>query len=441
MADIVEMIQLSPTMEEGRLVAWLKKEGDTIRTGDLLAEVETDKATMEMESYFDGTILKLVATVGDALPVGSIMAVIGEPGEDITALLAGGRASAAPAVAAEQAPAAAPTATEPAAPAPTPATGRILASPVAKKVAEEKGVPLQTVHGSGPAGRIIRRDVEAAAAAPAPAPATAAAPAPAPAPTAAAAAPAAAAPVAAPRPGVAPTPLPAGERGELVALSPMRKAIARNLSVAWQAPSFTLTRAVDMAATMSTRKQLNQQLADSGSETRVSVNDFVIKACARALIDIPEMNSEYREEGLFLYRNADIGVAVAIEGGLITPVVRSAQSKGVAAIAAEVRTLAKKARDKKLQPDEFTGSTFSISNLGMFGIDHFTAVLNPPAAGILAVGQVASVPVVDASGQLVVGERMNVTLTADHRAIDGARGAEFLAKVVFYLEHPLLMMA
>ena len=221
----------------------------------------------------------------------------------------------------------------------------------------------------------------------------------------------------------------------------MRKAIARNLSVAWQAPSFTLTRAVDMAATMSTRKQLNQQLADSGSETKVSVNDFVIKACARALIDIPEMNSEYREEGLFLYRNADIGVAVAIEGGLITPVVRSAQSKGVAAIAAEVRTLAKKARDKKLQPDEFTGSTFSISNLGMFGIDHFTAVLNPPAAGILAVGQVASVPVVDASGQLVVGERMNVTLTADHRAIDGARGAEFLAKVVFYLEHPLLMMA
>jgi pyruvate dehydrogenase E2 component (dihydrolipoamide acetyltransferase) len=426
-ADIIEMIQLSPTMEEGVLVEWLKKEGDAVEEGEVIAEIETDKATMEMESFYDGTVLKLLVAVGDAAAVGTALAIVGEPGEDISALLASatGGGSAAPAA---PEPAAAAPAPAPAAPAAAPATApapaptvddgqRVRSSPLARKIAAERGIDVRLVTGTGPAGRIVKRDVEAFVA-----PAAAAQP---------AAAPAAAAPVAVPV-------VASGLEGETVRLSQMRKAIAKNLSVAWQAPAFMLTREIAMDAAMAFRKQLNAALAadDAG---KVSVNDLIIKACGKALIDVPEMNAAFQGDELLLYKTADIGVAVAVDGGLITPIVRRTEQKSLIAIAAESRELAGKARDKKLEPHEYSGSSFSISNLGMFGIDHFTAVLNPPAAGILAVGQTKRVPVVDADGELSVGQRMTVTLTCDHRAVDGAVGAVFLQRFARYMETPLLL--
>jgi pyruvate dehydrogenase E2 component (dihydrolipoamide acetyltransferase) len=267
---------------------------------------------------------------------------------------------------------------------------------------------------------VIKRDVEAAVAAPARAATPALAPArPAPAPT-----------------GAARTaPLVRAEP-----LSQMRKAIARNLSQAWSAPAFMLTREVAMEATLAARQQVNDALAARKSDTKISVNDFVIAATARALRDVPEMNSAWADDALHLYESVDIGMAVAIDGGLITPVIRDADRKGLQAIAEESRSLAERARTKKLQPHEFTGATFSLSNLGMFGIDHFTAVLNPPAAGILAVGRTRSTPVVDAHGAIVAGQRMSVTLTCDHRAVDGAVGARFLQRFAAYLEAPTLLL-
>ena len=443
MADVVEMIQLSPTMEEGRLVAWLKKEGDVVKTGDLLAEIETDKATMEMESYFDGTILKLLVPVGESAVVGKALAIIGKPGEDISSLLGGAPASPGAAVSpVPEAQVAAPAADAAAAERPD---GRVLSSPVARRVAEEKGIDIRQVPGSGPAGRIIRRDVETVAATGKPVTAAAAAVAPAAAaaaPVAPAAAPVASTPARAPAPAAAPTPIASSPdaRGRVVPLSPMRKAIARNLAAAWQAPAFMLTRSIQMDAALSLRAQINDGLAATGSDVKVSVNDIIIKAVARALVDVPEMNSEYRADSILLYDSVDIGMAVAMDGGLITPIIRRAHEKPLVAIAREAKALAARAREKKLQPDEFTGATFSISNLGMFGIEHFTAVLNPPAAGILAVGATTKQVVVLPDGTYGTQQRMNVTLTVDHRAADGAVGATFLQKLVAYLEHPLLMM-
>lgn len=436
MADIVEMIQLSPTMEEGKLVAWLKKEGDKVETGDLIAEVETDKATMEMESYFDGTILKILAPAGTAARVGMKLAIIGKPGEDISALLGGDDAKPAapapaavtaeptkttpeaiPMAAARTAPA---TAATPAAAAAAPVaepsnTGRLLSSPLARKVAADLGVNIAEVAGSGPAGRVVKRDIDAAAAAPAAASTSTAV-------TAAA---------------QAPLVIGAGRRVEL---SPMRKAIARNLTAAWQAPSFTITREIAMDATVALRAQINADLAATGSKLKLSVNDFVLRAAALALVDVPEVNAAFDGDAIKLFDSVDIGMAVALDGGLITPIVRGAHKKSLATIATEARELAIRARDKKLKPDEFTNSTFSVSNLGMFGIDHFTAVLNPPAAGILAVGAVTKKPVVLPDNTLGIGDRMSVTLTADHRAVDGALAATWMQKFVAYLEHPTLLL-
>ena len=418
MADFVQLIQLSPTMEEGLIVSWSKKPGDKISTGDIIAEVETDKATMEMESYFDGILLEIFVPAGSTAKVGTALAVIGKAGESYTV------PGAAPAKAAA-APAAAPAPAETPAPAAAPvATGRLLSSPLARKVAQEAGVAIETLQGSGPAGRIIRRDVEAAATAP-----VAAAP----------AAPRAATPAPAPRstqPGAVRT----APEGRVEPLSQMRKAISRNLTAAWTAPAFTLTREVAMEATLAARQQVNEALAAQKSDTKVSVNDFVVAAAARALRDVPEMNAAYVEETLHLYDSVDIGIAVAIEGGLITPVIRDADRKGLRALAEEAKALAERGRNKKLAPHEFTGATFSISNLGMFGIDHFTAVLAPPAAGILAVGRTRAIPVVDAKQNLVVGQRMNVTITCDHRAVDGAVGARFLQRFAAYLESPALLL-
>ncbi len=422
MADFVQLIQLSPTMEEGLVVAWSKKPGDKVSTGDILAEVETDKATMEMESYFDGTLLEIFVPAGSTAKVGTALAVIGKPGESYT------KPGAAPAKTAAAAPAEAPSSAAPvaaqAASAPV-TTGRLLSSPLARKVAQEAGVAIETLHGSGPAGRIVRRDVEAAVASPAPAarPVVAAASVPAPAPRSA-------------QPGALRT----APEGRVEPLSQMRKAISRNLTAAWTAPAFTLTREIAMEATLTARQQVNDALAAQKVDTKVSVNDFVVAAAARALRDVPEMNAAYVEESLHLYDSVDIGIAVAIEGGLITPVIRDADRKGLRALAEEAKALAERGRNKKLAPHEFTGATFSISNLGMFGIDHFTAVLAPPAAGILAVGRTRAIPVVDAKQNLVVGQRMNVTITCDHRAVDGAVGARFLQRFAAYLESPALLL-
>ena len=423
MADFVQLIQLSPTMEEGLVVAWSKKPGDKVSTGDILAEVETDKATMEMESYFDGTLLEIFVPAGSTAKVGTALAVIGKPGESYT------KPGAPPAKAAPAAPAEAPSASAApvaaqAASAPV-TTGRLLSSPLARKVAQEAGVAIETLHGSGPAGRIVRRDVEAAVASPAPVarPVVAAVIAPAPAPRSA-------------QPGALRT----APEGRVEPLSQMRKAISRNLTAAWTAPAFTLTREIAMEATLTARQQVNDALAAQKVDTKVSVNDFVVAAAARALRDVPEMNAAYVEESLHLYDSVDIGIAVAIEGGLITPVIRDADRKGLRALAEEAKALAERGRNKKLAPHEFTGATFSISNLGMFGIDHFTAVLAPPAAGILAVGRTRAIPVVDAKQNLVVGQRMNVTITCDHRAVDGAVGARFLQRFAAYLESPALLL-
>lgn len=420
MADFVQLIQLSPTMEEGLIVSWSKKPGDKISTGDIIAEVETDKATMEMESYFDGILLEIFVPAGSTAKVGTALAVIGKAGESYTIPgAAPAKAAAAPAATPAPAPVAAP------APAAAPvATGRLLSSPLARKVAQEAGVAIETLQGSGPAGRIIRRDVEAAATAP-----VAAAP----------AAPRAATPAPAPR-STQPGALRTAPEGRVEPLSQMRKAISRNLTAAWTAPAFTLTREVAMEATLAARQQVNEALAAQKSDTKVSVNDFVVAAAARALRDVPEMNAAYVEETLHLYDSVDIGIAVAIEGGLITPVIRDADRKGLRALAEEAKALAERGRNKKLAPHEFTGATFSISNLGMFGIDHFTAVLAPPAAGILAVGRTRAIPVVDAKQNLVVGQRMNVTITCDHRAVDGAVGARFLQRFAAYLESPALLL-
>ena len=425
MADFVQLIQLSPTMEEGLIVSWSKKPGDKISTGDIIAEVETDKATMEMESYFDGILLEIFVPAGSTAKVGTALAVIGKAGESYT--IPGAAPAKAPAAPAAAPAAAAPQAQATSAPAPAAApvaTGRLLSSPLARKVAQEAGVAIETLQGSGPAGRIIRRDVEAAATAP-----VAAAP----------AAPRAATPAPAPR-STQPGALRTAPEGRVEPLSQMRKAISRNLTAAWTAPAFTLTREVATEATLAARQQVNEALAAQKSDTKVSVNDFVVAAAARALRDVPEMNAAYVDENLHIYDSVDIGIAVAIEGGLITPVIRDADRKGLRALAEEAKALAERGRNKKLAPHEFTGATFSISNLGMFGIDHFTAVLAPPAAGILAVGRTRAIPVVDAKQNIVVGQRMNITITCDHRAVDGAVGARFLQRFAAYLESPALLL-
>ena len=440
MATKVHMEALSPTMEEGQVVRWLKGEGDAVAQGDILAEIETDKATMELVARGEGVLRKVFVGEGVAAPVGNVIAVIAAEDEDIAALVAaagvtGGPAvdgaaagaTSAAAVAAAPAAAAAPeTAAAPAAPgttsapattpaaATTPAsapTGRIKASPVARRLAQDAGLDLAAVQGSGPGGRVIKRDVEAAAEA------------------------AAAAPV----PAVPTWPASAPDT-EFVdtPLSQMRKTVARRLTESLgPVPHFFLTVDVDMTRALQARKQVNQLLAERGA--KASINDFVIKAAAVALTHHPECNAWWQGDSIRRFNRVHMAIAVAVPDGLITPVVRDAHAKGLGRISAEVRELAGRARDKKLQPHEYTGSTFSISNLGMFGIEEFTAVINPPEAGIIAVGAVEERPVVR-EGQVVVQPRMRVTMSCDHRVIDGAQGARFLATLKSFLEEPAAIL-
>lgn len=425
-AAVVRMPKMSDTMEEGTLVSWQKKVGDKVKSGDILAEVETDKATMELEAYEDGTLLYVGIKEGEAVPVDGIIAVIGEEGSNVEALLARENGEAEPGV---DAPEATPAAkTEEAAPAETEKTtsvadsgDRVKASPLARRLADEKGININQVAGSGDNGRIVKRDVDEFK----PAAKTEAAPAKA----AEQAAPAA-------KPEAQPPAAPANGDFVDTPVSQMRKTIARRLSDSlFTAPHFYVTMEIVMDKAMALRPQLNEV-----SPAKISFNDFVIKACAIALKQHPAVNSAWLGDKIRKYNYVNIGVAVAVDEGLLVPVIRDADKKNLSTISSEVKDFAGKAKDKKLQPKDWEGNTFSISNLGMFGVDEFTAIINPPDSCILAIGGIKKVAAFKEDGTVYPTNIMKVTLSADHRVVDGALAAQFLNTVKKLLEEPMSML-
>ncbi|MEI7551826.1 MAG: pyruvate dehydrogenase complex dihydrolipoamide acetyltransferase [Verrucomicrobiota bacterium] len=434
MAQIIDMPKLSDTMSVGTLVKWLKKEGDPVKSGDMLAEVETDKATMELESFFDGTLLRLFAPAGSQVAIGSPLCAIGQPGEKVATPAAPQPATSAPAPVA--APAAAPP-PAPAAPAPTSApalapsaaaapAGRIRISPLARKLAEEAGVDSSRLTGSGPGGRIVRADVLTASQQPA---------APVPASTRPPAAPAGSGEAWAWRSVLDRS---AVQPETTAALSNMRATIARRLVESKTTiPHCYLELEVDAAPLTALRAHLNAGLGPDG--VRLSVNDFILKASAAALRAVPAVNSSWDAAGIRYHGAAHVAFAVAIDDGLITPVIRNTDRKTLFQISTEAKDLGKRAREKKLAPAEFTGGTFCVSNLGMMGITRFTAIINPPNAAILAVGATVRRPVVQGDA-IVIGERLSLTLSCDHRVVDGALGARFLSALKDHLEHPALLL-
>lgn len=437
MAEIVGLPKLSPTMEEGTLARWAKNEGDEIGMDDLIAEIETDKATMEWRAFDKGVLLKVLVPAGTTLKPDSPVAIIGQRGDDIgpllaklgasaaaipvaaapavspsTAVIAPAASSAAPPVA--PAPASAPVAASASAvAAPSPnlgADGRVMASPLVRRLAREHDLDLRVVPGSGPHGRVVKRDVDAALAAPA-----------------------------APGKVVAPAVVGGGRLAPVEQpLSQMRKTIARRLTESKQTvPHFYLTIEVDAEALHQARLRVNADLEASGE--KVSINDFLLKAVALALRKVPTANASFAGDKILLHQSVDLSVAVAVPDGLLTPVVRDADRKSVLEISKEVRELAGRAKSKKLKPEEMSGGTFSVSNLGMYGIEAFSAVINPPEGAILAVGAVREVPVVR-DGAVVPGRTMKMTLSCDHRVIDGAVGATYLGALKKLLESPILML-
>ncbi|HRB71298.1 MAG TPA: pyruvate dehydrogenase complex dihydrolipoamide acetyltransferase [Flavobacterium sp.] len=417
---IVTMPRLSDTMTDGTVAIWLKKIGDSISEGDILAEIETDKATMEFESFNSGTLLYIGVQEGQSAPVDSILAIIGPAGTDVSALAANYKAGGAVETVAETKTEVKETTATTAAPQTTTANGRVLASPLAKKIAQEKGVDLTRVKGTGENGRIVKKDVESFTPQAASAqPQTASAP----------TATAAATPV---KPFV-----PAGETYvEEVKNSQMRKTIARRLAESkFTAPHYYLTIEVAMDNAMASREMINGL-----PDTKVSFNDMVIKACAMALKKHPQVNSQWKDDVTVINHHVNIGVAVAVEDGLVVPVLRFADQMTLSQIGANVKDVAGRARNKKLQPAEMEGSTFTVSNLGMFGITEFTSIINQPNSAILSVGAIVEKPVVR-NGQIVVGNTMKVTLACDHRTVDGATGAQFLQTLRQYLENPVTMLA
>ncbi len=453
MATQVIMPKLSPTMEEGQLSRWLKKEGDKVSMGEPLAEIDTDKATMEMQALANGVLRKILIKEGESAPLGQLIAVIGEPDEDISAIVQSSTsqppASTAPAEAQPAVKAAAQSATPAAEPTPTKpsqsaadngprkedasmggngsrdaaASGRLVVSPLAARMAAEAGVDLRSLSGSGPGGRIVKRDIEAAMSQGKTSPTT--------------------------TPSEAPQrhlravetrfqqPSVAGASPYVdEPASEIRRTIARRLVTSLgPVPHFFLTIEVEMDRAA----EMRAAIKDLDPELKISINDIIIKVTAAALMEHPQVNASYQDKNVRFYQQADIGVAVAIEDGLITPVIRSANQKSLSQIAAEVRDMAERARHKKLRPEEYTGATFSISNLGMFGIDEFTAVINPPEGAILAVGAMTPKPVVR-DGEIVVRQMMHVTMSCDHRVIDGATGAKFLQTFKKILENPLYLV-
>lgn len=421
MAIKVEMPKLSDTMEEGVIAKWNVEEGDKVTSGDIIAEVETDKATMEVEVFDSGTILKILVGEGDAVPLGQIMAVLGEEDEDISDILeeaesgpagASGEDTAQEDAAQEDAAEEQDTAEEETGEeetgedqdaAPEEAeqddvsgNGRIKASPLARKMAEDQGVNLSKVKGSGPQGRIVKRDIESY------------------------------------EPASEPGAAMVSREDKEVNVSQMRKTIARRLSESkYSSPHYYETISVDMQPAWDARKQINEI-----SETKISFNDIVVKASAAALRKHPAVNSSWHGDKIVQHGDVNIAVAVAVDEGLLTPVIRNTDQKGLQQLQAETAELAEKSRNRKLQPDEMEGSTFTISNLGMFGIEEFTAIINPPNACILAVGAIKEVPVVE-DGEIVPGKRMKLTLSSDHRIVDGATAAQFLNTLRQMLENPL----
>ena len=430
MAIVINMPRLSDTMTEGVVAKWHKQIGDTVNEGDLLAEIETDKATMEFEAFpgQEGKLLYIGTGEGETAPVDTVLAILGEEGEDIEALKAGGAAPAAEAAPAKEevsapaaapapapAPAAAPapvsTPAPTAAPVPVATDGSLKASPLARKLAAEKGVDLSMLKGSGDHGRIVKRDVDSFN----PAIHTS------------------------PQPGVSATAAPAAPAGVEnytdYPVSQMRKVIAKRLSESkFTAPHFYITMDIDMDNAIAARKAMN-----ASGDVKISFNDLVVKATALALKKHPAVNSSWMGDFIRVNDHVHIGVAVAIEDGLLVPVLRHADQMALSHISASVKDLAGKAKDKKLQPADWEGNTFTISNLGMFGVEEFTAIVNPPDAGILAVGGIKQVPVVK-DGQVVPGNVMKVTLSLDHRVADGASGAAFLQSLKAYLENPVTML-
>jgi pyruvate dehydrogenase E2 component (dihydrolipoamide acetyltransferase) len=425
------MPALSPTMEEGTLARWNVKPGDVVKSGDVIAEIETDKATMEFEAVDEGVVGKIVVPAGtEGVKVNALIAVLleeGESAEATVATVASPAPTPAPALAAAS-PAAPAARITPAAPAPS-SGERVFASPLARRIAAEKGIDLKSLAGSGPHGRIVRADVEAGV------PATAT-PATAPVP---AAQPAAAASVAAPALEAIRKTY-ADRKFEEVPLDGMRRIIATRLSEAKSTiPHFYLRRDIRLDALLDFRARLNKSVEARG--VKLSVNDFIIKACALALQDNPDCNAVWAGDRVLRMQASDVAVAVAVEGGLFTPVLRDAESKSLSKLSAEMKDLAARAKTRRLAPQEYQGGSFAISNLGMMGIDNFDAVINPPHASILAVGAGVRKPVVGEDGEIEVATIMSVTLSVDHRVIDGALGAAFLASVKTYLEDPMNLLA
>ena len=431
MAIEILMPALSPTMEEGTLAKWLVKEGDVVKSGQILAEIETDKATMEFEAVDEGTVGKILVAEGTAgVRVNTPIAVLLEDGESMTAApmeKAAPVAAAAPVIAAEvRAEARPPVA------APVASGARVFASPLARRIAAEKGLDLTRVTGTGPHGRIVKGDVEGAKAVPMAA-AVAVAPASAPAPVATSA-------MAVSASAETVKKMFADRQYEEIPLDGMRKTIAARLTEAKQTiPHFYLRRSANLDPLMAFREQLNAQLAGRG--IKLSVNDFIIKACALALQAVPNANAVWAGDRVLRMKASDVAVAVAIEGGLFTPVLRDAEGKSLSALSAEMKDLAARAKTRKLAPQEYQGGSFAISNLGMMGIENFDAVINPPHGSILAVGAGIKTPVVGKDGQIVVATMLSMTLSVDHRVIDGALGAEFLKAIIDNLENPIAMLA
>mgnify|MGYP002634906866 CR=1 FL=1 len=428
MATLIDMPKLSDTMTVGTLVKWLKNEGDTVASGDMIAEVETDKATMEVECFDDGVLIKQYCGVGDEVPVGGAIAAIGEKGEEAPTVDSAPAAEApketAPAApepkVAEPAPAAPVAEPTPAPAAPTASTGdRIKASPLAKKIAADKGIDLSTIQGSGPGGRIVKADVENA--------------------KPGAATPAAAQPA---------SPEPVERAATLEALdlpvSNMRKSIAKALVASkTQAPHFYLQIEVNGAPLAQLRAELNAKLADLPKEhggTKFTVNDLTLKAAAEAVRRVPAINRSWEGDTIKQHANVHLAFGVAIDDGLVTPVIRAAETKGLREIGAEAKVLIKKARDKKLAPNEMSGSTLTVTNLGMFGISDFYGIINPNNAAILSIGATIKKPVVNENDEIVVGQVMKIGLSGDHRTIDGAVGAQYLQALKEILETPTVML-
>ena len=428
MAETVSMPKLGFDMAEGTLVRWVKAEGETVNKGDVLAEIETDKATVEVESPYTGTVLRQLVGEKTSVPVGTPIAVVGEPGEKVEA--AGEHPAPKPAKAESAAPAAGGPTGSQAAPAAASADEMLRASPLAKKMAEDAGLDLGSIAGSGPKGRIVKKDVEAALAAPrmpvpTAAPTQQAAP-------ASPASPAVSAPVVTiPLPSVAAGEIPADQH---IPLDRLRAAIGRRMTESkQQVPHFYITHEYDMAAVMDMRKQANELLPDT---QKLSVNDFIVKAVALTLRDFPNLNASLAGSEIIRHGHVNVGVAVAVEAGLLTVVCSDTDRKPLRVISQEIKDMVARARVGKVRPADIEGSTFSISNLGMFDVEHFVAIINPPEAAILAVGSAKQVPVV-VNGELKVGMRMRATISADHRVSDGAEAAQFMQRLAVYLEKPV----